>query len=212
MEYPLVDISEVESTKDRILLAAVKLFAEKGYAAVTVKDIAESVNVQPSALYNHFKSKEIIYHTIIESIENVYLDFYNRVDKKVENARCFEDVINALFDELIDVYHMYVYYGVALISTEQFRSENARNAFQNVYMKIGIDYSAMLFKRCVEQKWVKDFDPQLFATFFMNNILAGSLIRVQQDLGNKTVYDVKNMFLSLRNFMLNTFKNTDQPA
>ena len=204
MEYPLVDINEVENTRDRILLAAVKLFAEKGYAAVTVKDLAESVNVKPSALYNHFKSKEIIYDTIIESIENVYLDFYNRVGKEIENANCFEDLLNALFGELIEVYHMYVYYGVALISTEQFRSKHARHAFQNVYMKAGIDYSTKLFQASIDRKWVKPFDAKCLSTFFMNNILAGSLIRVQEDLGNETVYNVKDMFLALRRFMLNS--------
>ena len=155
MKYPLVDIGEVENTKDRVLLAAVKLFAEKGYAAVTVKDIAESVNIQPSALYNHFKSKEIIFDTIIDAIESVYLDFYNRVGKKVDSAACFEDVLNPLFDELIEVYHMYIYYGVALISTEQYRSERARHAFQDVYMKIGIDYSTKIFQSCIKRKWVK---------------------------------------------------------
>ena len=202
MEYPLLNISEAENTKDRILLAAVRLFAEKGYAAVTVRDIAESINVRPSALYNHFKSKEAIYDTIIETIEKVYLAYYDRVGEKIDDAACFEDVIHVMFDELIEVYHMYVYYGVALITTEQFRNEKARRAFQDVYMKTGIDYCARVFKSCIARKWVKSFDAESLAIFFMNNVFAGSLLRVQEDLGNKTIYDVKDMFLSLRRFML----------
>lgn len=201
---PLVDMSEAESTKDRILVAAVKLFAEKGYAAVTVRDISESVNIKPSAIYNHFKSKEVIFDTIVENIEKVYLEFYNRVGVKIEQAACFEDVLDALFEELIEVYHMYVYHGVALISTEQFRNEKARHAFQDVYMKVGIDYSTKLFEMCIERKWVKKFDAKMHATFFMNNIFAGSLSRVQEDMGNETVYDVKKMFLALKRFMLVT--------
>ena len=43
---------------DRILRAATVLFAERGFAATSVRDIASSAGAQPSALYAQFVSKE----------------------------------------------------------------------------------------------------------------------------------------------------------
>lgn len=46
------------STKERIRRAALALFAARGYAAVSMRDIAEAVGVRPGGLYNHFPGKQ----------------------------------------------------------------------------------------------------------------------------------------------------------
>ena len=203
-KFPLVDIEEAARTKDRILLAAVKLFAENGYAAVSVRAIADALNMTSASLYNHYKSKEALFDAIIDTVKTVYLDFYNRVDQTIEKASCFEDVINALFGELIDVYHLFIYYGVTLLVAEQSRNDKARRAFQDVYMKEGIDYSTRIFNECIERKWVKTFNTRSLATFFMNNILAGSLMRAQEGMNHATAYGSKQMFVDLKQHMLDS--------
>lgn len=202
MKYPLVDIDDVESTKERILLAAVMLFAERGYAAVSVRDIADRVSIKPASLYNHFESKEVLFDTIIETINRVYLDFYDRVDKEIEKAASFAEVLECLFAELKAVYHMFIFYGVALIGTEQFRNEKAREAFNDVYMKVGIDYSSRIFTECIKKEWVQPFDTRGLATFFMNNVFVGSLARAQEDMNKDAPYDATEMFESLQGYML----------
>ncbi|MBO6758256.1 MAG: TetR family transcriptional regulator [Roseibium sp.] len=47
-------------TADRVRRAALKLFARYGYAAVSMRQIAGEVGVQPGALYNHFRTKQDI--------------------------------------------------------------------------------------------------------------------------------------------------------
>jgi AcrR family transcriptional regulator len=47
-------------TKRRILLAGLKLFAERGYHATSIRDIAAGAQVQSASLYSHFASKEAI--------------------------------------------------------------------------------------------------------------------------------------------------------
>jgi AcrR family transcriptional regulator len=46
------------STKERIRRAALSLFAARGYAAVSMRDIADAVGVRPGGLYNHFPGKQ----------------------------------------------------------------------------------------------------------------------------------------------------------
>ena len=47
-------------TRERILAAAIPLFARRGFEACTVKEIATEVGIKPPGLYAHFSSKEAI--------------------------------------------------------------------------------------------------------------------------------------------------------
>jgi len=53
-------------TKDRILDAAIELFAEKGYAGTSVRRIARTVGVSEGALYRHFEGKEAILDAVLD--------------------------------------------------------------------------------------------------------------------------------------------------
>ncbi len=54
------------ATRERIVEEAFTLFAERGYHAVPVKDIAEAVGIKDASLYNHFPSKQALFDAIIE--------------------------------------------------------------------------------------------------------------------------------------------------
>jgi AcrR family transcriptional regulator len=47
-------------TRDRILTVALRLFAERGYANTSLREIAEHLGVTKAALYFHYKTKEDI--------------------------------------------------------------------------------------------------------------------------------------------------------
>lgn len=48
-----------------ILNAAVKLFSEKGYDAVSMRGVAEEAGVSKANIYHHFNSKEDLYRAIV---------------------------------------------------------------------------------------------------------------------------------------------------
>ncbi|MFN7115483.1 MAG: TetR/AcrR family transcriptional regulator [Saprospiraceae bacterium] len=55
----------VEKTKRQIISeAAAKLFRDKGYPATSMRDLAETVHLKASSLYNHIGSKEEILRDI----------------------------------------------------------------------------------------------------------------------------------------------------
>ena len=49
-----------EQTVEKILDAAERLFAEKGYAHTTLQDVIDATGLSKGAVYHHFKSKEEI--------------------------------------------------------------------------------------------------------------------------------------------------------
>ena len=54
------------STSERILDAAEFLFADRGFAGAGMRDIANSVGLNPASLYNHFESKQVLYERVLE--------------------------------------------------------------------------------------------------------------------------------------------------
>jgi AcrR family transcriptional regulator len=55
-------------TRDLILNAAESLFAQQGYQATTIKNVAEKVGVQGPALYKHFASKRALFEEVLERL------------------------------------------------------------------------------------------------------------------------------------------------
>ena len=60
---------ENETTKQRILAEAVKLFASEGYEAVTVDQIAKAVGIKAPSLYKHYNNKRAIFDSILRFME-----------------------------------------------------------------------------------------------------------------------------------------------
>ena len=68
MENSAVSTPSVPSTSDRILDAAEDIFAEKGYSATSLGDVADRVDIRSPSLYNHFKNKEALYEAVLERL------------------------------------------------------------------------------------------------------------------------------------------------
>ncbi len=52
-------------TRARILDEAEALFAERGFAGTSVRDIAARAELTPASLYNHFEGKDALYHAVL---------------------------------------------------------------------------------------------------------------------------------------------------
>jgi len=64
--------------RDEIIAAAGRLFAERGYAQVTMSDIARAAGLQQSSLYYWFRKKELILQATF-AVNRVPLEFINRI-------------------------------------------------------------------------------------------------------------------------------------
>ena len=57
-------------TKEKILFNALEMFSQTGYNTVSIRDIAEAVDIKESSIYYHFKNKQDIFDSIVERYEN----------------------------------------------------------------------------------------------------------------------------------------------
>ena len=61
-----------ENTAQKILDAALGLFAKKGYDAVSVDEIAKAVGIKAPSIYNHFGSKQEILDALVREVLERY--------------------------------------------------------------------------------------------------------------------------------------------
>jgi AcrR family transcriptional regulator len=62
-------VSDPPRTRERILDAALALFADKGYEAISMREIAEQLGITKAALYYHFDSKADIVRAMLADTE-----------------------------------------------------------------------------------------------------------------------------------------------
>ena len=61
-----------ENRKDDILQTAARLFKEKGYTGVSMRNIGEALGIKAASLYNHIGSKQEILASIIMTVAEAF--------------------------------------------------------------------------------------------------------------------------------------------
>ncbi len=91
-----------DKTKARLIDAAGQLFAEKGFKAVTVRDIAAEAGTQISALNYHFRSKEELYKEVVVAacVDDLISDAEQAELRKLKPAKALRIVIDEAVKEL----------------------------------------------------------------------------------------------------------------
>jgi AcrR family transcriptional regulator len=105
------------SVRGRLMTAAIGMFARKGYAATTVREIVEAAGVTKPALYYHFGSKEGIYLAMMREALSEFeataaraLDWEGPAEERIVR---YLDAMFALILDHLDVMRVLdaIYYG-----------------------------------------------------------------------------------------------------
>jgi AcrR family transcriptional regulator len=94
-------IQELQSTQGKLIAAATLLFAEKGFAATTVKEIADAANVNISLVSYHFQGKENLYKTCIGNVGIRNLDMSQHVLQPVSNLDEFKIRLQLFIENML---------------------------------------------------------------------------------------------------------------
>ncbi len=92
---------ERERRRQQIMVAAKRVFSEKGFSKTTMEDIARQAELSPGTLYLYFKNKDELYASLSLRILQ-YLQI--RLDHVVSEPLSPEKKIASLKDVLYDVY------------------------------------------------------------------------------------------------------------
>ena len=95
------------STKARILATAEEVFAARGFAGASTREIAARGQVNISSLHYHWDSKETLYFAVFQNIYDRILDLVRRaipaqLDGRKPGRSVVEETMGALFDFFAD--------------------------------------------------------------------------------------------------------------
>ena len=88
------------STKERILYAALDLFAEKSYDGVGVDLIAEKAGLKGPSLYRHYKGKEDIFNSLVDLVMSHYEEGFGLKKKPGEFPKSMEELIENAMEKI----------------------------------------------------------------------------------------------------------------
>ena len=166
------------TTKQKIQKEAMTLFAEKGYGAVYVGDIAKAVGIKTPSLYKHYRSKQDIFDSCVEV-------FFERMEQ-VRNELQLPDTPEAeasyqtvttekLTDFATALFLFYLKDEVAakfrkMLMIERYHNPKLNRLFEELFINGAIDYEEKIFSDLIDAQIVKEEDPHILALRFYSPI------------------------------------------
>ena len=161
-------------TKEVILTVALKLFSEKGYDGVGIRDISKEIGIRESALYKHYSGKQDIFNSILKDIERRYQEEVSAFIPPESMADILSgesDAREELFRISVTMFRFYLKteYGSQLrrmLTMEQYRTSEASKFFRELIIDKGLDYISGVFTDLINDGVYVNADPMVMALQF----------------------------------------------
>lgn len=158
-------------TKERILYAALDLFAEKGYDGVGVDLIAENAGLKGPSLYRHYKGKEDIFTSLIDLVISHYEEGFGLKKKPEEFPKSMDELIeNAMRRIQFTMQDDIVRKTRRILAMEQFRSKRIAELTTQYHLEKLQRMYAGIFAKLIEKRILKKDDPDLLALEFVSPV------------------------------------------
>ncbi len=141
----------MNNTKERILMVSLKLFAERGFDAVSTGIIAEKLGITKGALYRHFRSKREIFDSIVERMYEYDSGRRWQDDLKPEGSAGvpgFAAYVLRQFDFWTE--DEFALYFRRMVSLEQFKSPEMTKMYQDVIAMGPFKYLSFLISDMIK--------------------------------------------------------------
>lgn len=158
-----------KTTKEKIFDVSLDLFSEKGFDAVSIREIARGVGIRESSIYNHYSNKE----AILDSILDFFIDEMEKssiTDEQMdlmleESPEMFYHAGSKMFEEKMNDPHMIKIWRLVLI--EMYHNPKIREFFLKELIEAPIKAWTIIFSVMMEKKLIKQADPERLAkTYF----------------------------------------------
>lgn len=147
------------NTKEKIMDVALHMFSERGYEAVSIRDICGEVGIKESTLYYHFKNKKDILDSLIEKFRNHIDGLLSHIDEIPGDGQQKKGKKNNIASsKIMDTYMMDSYLFdpfcnlmIRLMMIEQFHNEEIRVLYEKTLFTDPYEIYMNVFKRLAAQ-------------------------------------------------------------
>ena len=189
-------------TRNRILDVTTELIAQKGFSAVSMRDIAKKVGIQMSSIYYYYESKGALLEDILERFKNGYKEYFDWLTKANMKADSLETLLDNMFHkEFTDMRNPAACLGMSLILKEQHNNKTARKCafellFQHSIWRIQADFDKLIRKGVIPPS-----DTKMIATILMCCVVICNDMRVHEYAGAKPPLDCKEVYAGVKKFI-----------
>ncbi|WP_299125138.1 TetR/AcrR family transcriptional regulator [uncultured Winogradskyella sp.] len=145
-----------ETRKEEIIRVAAKLFKEKGYSAVTMRDLAKAMGIKAASLYNHINSKQDILNAIIINLAEEFTAGMKLVQSSGEN--CIGK-LNRIIELHVRISSQNIY-GMASLNNDWMHLEEKLDYYQRLRIDYEDDFRAIL-KQGITSGEIVDVNPEV---------------------------------------------------
>ena len=162
-----------QTTKEKILDAALVSFAENGYRGSSLRNLAADMGLSKSALYKHYTSKEDIWNAVIDRMEAYYEQGFGS-PRMLPPIPQSIDELKALTMRLLDftLHDEKIILTRKLLLTEQFRNERVRKLATEHFMNETKAIFCRIFEAMIENGLLRQEEPELLAFAYTAPITA----------------------------------------
>ena len=163
----MADKSKPKTRKDRIMDAALRIFAEKGFQNSTITEISKAAGVSEATIYEYFGTKEDLLFAIPEKISN---DTFEASSKVIPYIKGVEGKIRAILLFYVQLYQSNPNYSalvlLQLMSNRRFRQTPAHAAIR----KSSHGLLDCIKEGIADGTFKKDSNPYLIRSMFMGTV------------------------------------------
>ena len=197
------------NTKEKILIEALKLFSKKGYSAVYLSEIAESVNIKTPSLYKHYKSKQDIFNSCVDAftlqIEKVRDELKLPGSKNEEisyetiNEQDLVNIAKSLFifylkDDIVSNFRK-------MLLIERYNNKKLNDIYEDIFINKALKYEERIFSTLIDKGIIKHNNPHTLALEFYSPIF---YLLQKYDLHQDKIKDaIEELSLLIHNFYEN---------
>ena len=154
--------SSEEDTRQRILNAALRLFADRGYDGTTTKDLATAANVAEGTLFRHFASKKTI---LIEVATLGWVEILTDLLTELSEMGSYKAVDRVMKRRMLDFKKNYNLMRVCFIEA-QFHPE-LRDRIQSEAIAKMTDVAEAFFQTAMDRGIYRRMNPTIVARVFL---------------------------------------------
>ncbi|MCI9379212.1 MAG: TetR/AcrR family transcriptional regulator [Eubacterium sp.] len=164
------------TTKEKILMTALRLFAKDGYEAVSVSTIAGELGITKGALYKHYKNKRDIFESIVQrmfEIDTERSQHYEVPKEKYEDAPMnYEKVlIENIKNFTAAQFRFWTEDDFAsnfrkMLTLEQYRNTEMAELYSDCITLGPVTYMEDIFREMILKGMLKKADPKQLAIEF----------------------------------------------
>ena len=158
-------------TKERILYAALNLFADKGYDGVGVDLIAENAGLKGPSLYRHYKGKEDIFNSLIDLVISHYEEGFGLERGPEEFPENMDELIEVAMRKIqFTMQDDIVRKTRRILAMEQFRSKRMAELATRYHLENLQQMYAGIFAALMEKGVLKKDNSELLALEFVSPV------------------------------------------